>query len=215
MHKYIHTCLLSLWHRQAVFESNGDKLFSSAKSRIRSWEVWDIKSRADSMPTHKPTELSRIEQKLELNSPSLWWVRIQPNWLHCRLAITPGSGDILVCCCRPFITIPGCWKICIKYIRTSSSFFVCENMPRRPFQTKIACYRHIDQGRILQIMKALHKIFGLKVVLTSQDIYKGWPLYRKLPLQMRGGHNDTLLRMISQLRPLELTWSNFNSSMDT
>ena len=35
---YIHTCLLlisMLWHRQAIFESKGDKLSSSAESRIR------------------------------------------------------------------------------------------------------------------------------------------------------------------------------------
>ena len=39
MHTYIHTCLLllisMLWHRQAIFESKGDKLSSSAESRIR------------------------------------------------------------------------------------------------------------------------------------------------------------------------------------
>ena len=35
------------------------------------------------MPTHKPTELSRIKQKFELNIPALWWVSIQPTWLHC------------------------------------------------------------------------------------------------------------------------------------
>ena len=35
---YIHTCLLllisMLWHRQAIFKSNGDKLSSSAECRI-------------------------------------------------------------------------------------------------------------------------------------------------------------------------------------
>ena len=38
---YIHTCLLlisMLWHRQAIFESKGDKLSSSAESRIRTWK---------------------------------------------------------------------------------------------------------------------------------------------------------------------------------
>ena len=38
-----YTCLLllisMLWHRQAIFESKGDKLSSSAESRIRTWEV--------------------------------------------------------------------------------------------------------------------------------------------------------------------------------
>ena len=42
MHTYIHTCLLllisMLWHRQAIFESKGDKLSSSAESRIRTWK---------------------------------------------------------------------------------------------------------------------------------------------------------------------------------
>ena len=39
VHYYIHTCLLllisMLWHRQAIFESKGDKLSSSADCRIR------------------------------------------------------------------------------------------------------------------------------------------------------------------------------------
>ena len=42
---YIHTCLLllisMLWHRQAIFESKGDKLSSSAESRIRTWKSQD------------------------------------------------------------------------------------------------------------------------------------------------------------------------------
>ena len=37
-----YTCLLllisMLWHRQAIFESKGDKLSSSAESRIRTWK---------------------------------------------------------------------------------------------------------------------------------------------------------------------------------
>ena len=38
IHTCIHTCLLlisMLWHRQAIFESKGDKLSSSAEGRIR------------------------------------------------------------------------------------------------------------------------------------------------------------------------------------
>ena len=31
--------ILMLWHRQAIFDSKGDELFSSAECRIRSWEV--------------------------------------------------------------------------------------------------------------------------------------------------------------------------------
>ena len=104
IHTYIHTCLLllisMLWHRQTIFESKGDKLSSSAECRIRTWKSQDIYSPTDWMPTHKPIELSRIKQKLEVNSPSLWWASIQSTWLHCRLAFAPGSGDIHVCCCE-------------------------------------------------------------------------------------------------------------------
>ena len=56
-----------LWHRQAIFESKGDKLSSSAESKIRTQRVSDIYSPADSMPADKPTELSRIKLK-NLNS---------------------------------------------------------------------------------------------------------------------------------------------------
>ena len=93
------TCLLllisMLWHRQAIFESKVkvDKLSSSAECRIRS-QSQDIKSPADWMPAGKPTELSRIKLKLDLHSPFLWSVSIQPtrptaNWLsHLALAIS-------------------------------------------------------------------------------------------------------------------------------
>ena len=63
---YIYTCLLLAsmpWHRQAIFESKGDKLSSSAECKIRSWEVSDTNSPAHRMPTHKHTELSRIKLK--------------------------------------------------------------------------------------------------------------------------------------------------------
>ena len=76
----------------AIFVSKGDKLSSSAECRIRTWKSQTfIYSPADWMPTHKPTELSRIKQKLELNSSSLWWVSIQPTWLHRQLVFAPGS----------------------------------------------------------------------------------------------------------------------------
>ena len=58
--------ILMLWHRQAIFESKGDKLSSSAECRTRSWEVWDTILSADWMPTHKPTELSTIKASLGL-----------------------------------------------------------------------------------------------------------------------------------------------------
>ena len=85
-----------LWHRQAIFESKGDKLSSSAESRIRTQRVSDTYSPADWMPADKPTELSRIKQKLELDSPSLWSASFQPTWPHCHLAFAPGSGDIYI-----------------------------------------------------------------------------------------------------------------------
>ena len=54
-----------------VFLSKGNKLYFSAEWSIQSWEVSDINSPADRMPTHNMTELSRIKQKLELNSPKI------------------------------------------------------------------------------------------------------------------------------------------------
>ena len=66
-------CLLllisMLWHRQAIFESKGDKLSSSAECRIRTWKSQDTYSPADWMPTHKPTELSRIKLKTWTQQP--------------------------------------------------------------------------------------------------------------------------------------------------
>ena len=56
-----------LWHRQANFESKGDKLSSSAECRIRTQRVSETQSSADWMPAAKPTELSRIKLK-NLNS---------------------------------------------------------------------------------------------------------------------------------------------------
>ena len=61
----------ALWHKQAIFESKGDKLSSSDECRIWIWEVSDTSSPADWIPTHKPTELWRIKLKLEHNSLAL------------------------------------------------------------------------------------------------------------------------------------------------
>ena len=100
--RYICLLLLisMLWHRQAIFESKGDKLSSSAECRIRTQRVSETQSSADWMPADKPTELSRIKlKKIELDSPSLWSASIQPTWPHCHLAFAPGSGDIHICCC--------------------------------------------------------------------------------------------------------------------
>ena len=64
---YLLFLISMLWHRQAIFESKGDKLSSSADSRIRTQRVSDTYSPADWMPADKPTELSRIKFKI-LNS---------------------------------------------------------------------------------------------------------------------------------------------------
>ena len=73
IHTYIHTYLLlliaMLWHRQASFESKGDKLSSSAESRIRTQGVSETQSSADWMPADKPTELSRIKLKTWTRQP--------------------------------------------------------------------------------------------------------------------------------------------------
>ena len=59
----------------------------------------ETKSPADWMLADKPTELSRIKLKLELDSPSLWSASIQPTWPHCQMTFAPGSDDIHICCC--------------------------------------------------------------------------------------------------------------------
>ena len=56
---------------------------------------------ASRLNAHSQTDWAIEDQakNLELNSPSLWWVSIQPTWLHCRSAFAPGFGNIHVCCC--------------------------------------------------------------------------------------------------------------------
>ena len=61
---YLLLLISMLWHRQAIFESKGDKLSYSAEGRIRTQRVSDTYSPADWMPADKPTELSRIKQNL-------------------------------------------------------------------------------------------------------------------------------------------------------
>ena len=73
MHTYIHACLLSismLWHRQAIFESKGNKL-SSSECRIRTQMVSGIESPADWMPADKQIELSRIKLNTWTRQPVL------------------------------------------------------------------------------------------------------------------------------------------------
>ena len=68
-----YTCLLllisMLWHRQAIFESKGDKLSSSAEYRIRTHRASDTKSPADWMAADKPTEQLRIKLKTWTRQP--------------------------------------------------------------------------------------------------------------------------------------------------
>ena len=52
-----------LWHRQAVFQSKGDNLTSSAECRIRTQRVSGTEYPADWMLADKPTEQSRIMLK--------------------------------------------------------------------------------------------------------------------------------------------------------
>ena len=66
---YLLLLISMLWHRQAIFESNGDKLPSSAECRIRTQRVSETLSPADWMPADKPTELSRIKQKAWTQQP--------------------------------------------------------------------------------------------------------------------------------------------------
>ena len=60
---YLSLFISMLWHRQAIFESKGDKLSSSAECRIRTQRVSETQSSAHYMPADKPTELSRIKLK--------------------------------------------------------------------------------------------------------------------------------------------------------
>ena len=64
---YLLLLISMLWHRQAIFESKGDNLSSSAECRIRTQSLSETQSSADWKPADKPTELSRIKLK-SLNS---------------------------------------------------------------------------------------------------------------------------------------------------
>ena len=69
-HTYLLLLISTLWHRQAIFESKGDNLSSSAERRIRTKKVSETYSPADWMSADKPTELSRIKLK-NLNSTAV------------------------------------------------------------------------------------------------------------------------------------------------
>ena len=60
---YLLLWISMLWHRQAIFESKGDNLYSSVECKIRTQRVSETQSSADWMPADKPTELWRIKLK--------------------------------------------------------------------------------------------------------------------------------------------------------
>ena len=66
---YLLLLISMLWHRQAIYESKGDNLSTSAECRIRTQQVSETQSSADWMPADKPTELSRIKLKTWTQQP--------------------------------------------------------------------------------------------------------------------------------------------------
>ena len=88
-----------LWHRQAIFESKGDMLSSSAECRIRTQGLRHLFASRLNARWQTDWAIEDQAKKLELDSPSLWSASIQPTRPHCQLAFAPGSGDIHVCCC--------------------------------------------------------------------------------------------------------------------
>ena len=95
IHTYIHTYLLllisMLWHRQAIFKSKGDKLCSSAESRI--WTRDPRHQIASKLHARWQTDWAIEDQakKLELDSPSLWsYVR----YVHTYVLLTIGSSCV-------------------------------------------------------------------------------------------------------------------------
>ena len=57
------TIFSMFFHRQAILESKGGELSSSAECMIRTCKSQDTYSPADWMPTHKPTDLSLVEDQ--------------------------------------------------------------------------------------------------------------------------------------------------------
>ena len=89
---YLLLLISMLWHRQVIFESKGDKLSSSAESRIRTQGVSETQSSADWMPADKPTELSRIKLKTWTRQPV---PMISKHSAH----LTPLPFGIYICIC--------------------------------------------------------------------------------------------------------------------
>ena len=97
IHTFIHTCMsvviLMFCNRQVDFESKRDKLSTSAECRIRTQSLWiRISSRLDAH--WKTDQAIEDQQKLELNSTSLWWVSIKPTRPHCQLAFAGKLTEI-------------------------------------------------------------------------------------------------------------------------
>ena len=71
-----YTCLLllisMLWHRQAIFESKGDKLSSSAEGRIRTQGLRYLFTSRLNACWQTDWAIEDQAKKLELDSPSLW-----------------------------------------------------------------------------------------------------------------------------------------------
>ena len=98
-----YTCLLllilMLWHRQAIFESQKDKLSSSAECRIRTQGLRHLFASRLNACWKTDWAIEIQAKKLELDNLSLWSASIQPTRPHGQLAFVPGSGDIHVSCC--------------------------------------------------------------------------------------------------------------------
>ena len=108
-HTYIHTYMLlisMLWHRQAIFESKGDNLYSSAKCRIRTQRVSETQSSADWMPADKPTELSRIKLKT--------WTRHTYNaCMHAYMHACIQTQHVHTYCKYVWMYVYVCMLVCI------------------------------------------------------------------------------------------------------
>ena len=91
-----------LWHRQAIFESKGDKLSSAAESRIRTRDPRHLFASRLNARWQTDWAIEDQAKKLELDSPSLWSASIQPTWPHCHTyihfysGICTGTGNIFI-----------------------------------------------------------------------------------------------------------------------
>ena len=77
-----------LWHRQAMFESKGEKLSSSAEGRIRTHGLRYLFTSRLNACWQTDWAIEDQAKKLEPDSPSLWSASIQPTrplhgiWAH-------------------------------------------------------------------------------------------------------------------------------------